>query len=164
MDALNPSGSIIPRSVSTWRDEWLWRLCKLLTRNKICKRWLFHIDMGNTALVQRIRCEPLGELLIHWTCAVFSIIAGKMNNVCIFSEEPSHTCHNCHTLQFNLELECDIIWTVTDIRRLIVKPTAEIVWIIPPSLPRDINDIENLLNESCLSNQCCILSVLRVET
>ena len=26
---------------------------------------------GNTALVQWIRCEPLGEHLISWTCAVF---------------------------------------------------------------------------------------------
>ena len=27
----------------------------------------------NTALVQWIRCEPLGEHRIHWTCAVFHI-------------------------------------------------------------------------------------------
>ena len=34
-----------------------------------------------------IRCEPFGKHLIHWTCAVFSHIARKMNNVCIFSHD-----------------------------------------------------------------------------
>ena len=34
-----------------------------------------------------IRCEPLGEHLIHWTCALFSHIVRKMNNVCIFSHD-----------------------------------------------------------------------------
>ena len=46
----------------------------------------------NTALVQRIRCEPLGEHLIHWTCAVFSHIARKMNKVCIVSH--NQVTHN----------------------------------------------------------------------
>ena len=41
----------------------------------------------NTALVQWIRCEPLGEHPIHWTCAVFYHIALKMNNVCIFPHD-----------------------------------------------------------------------------
>ena len=41
----------------------------------------------NTALVQGIRCEPLGEHLIPWTCAVFSHIAQKMKDVCIFSHD-----------------------------------------------------------------------------
>ena len=27
--------------------------------------------LENTALVQGIRCEPLGQLLIPWTCAVW---------------------------------------------------------------------------------------------
>ena len=35
----------------------------------VCAIW------ENTALVQRVRCEPLGEHLIHWTSAVFSHIA-----------------------------------------------------------------------------------------
>ena len=33
--------------------------------------------LGNTALVQEIRCEPLGKHLIPWTCAVFFYTARK---------------------------------------------------------------------------------------
>ena len=45
----------------------------------ICKRSLFECSTGNTALVQGIRCEPLGEHLIPWTCAVFFRTARKKN-------------------------------------------------------------------------------------
>ena len=41
--------------------------------------------LENTALVQWMRCELLGEHFIFWAYAVFSHIARKMNNVCIFS-------------------------------------------------------------------------------
>ena len=46
---------------------------------------VFNAIRKNTALDQWIRCEPLGEQLIHWICAVFSHIAQKMNSFCIFS-------------------------------------------------------------------------------
>ena len=36
----------------------------------------------SATLVQWIRCEPLGEHLIHWTSAISYHIAWKMNNVC----------------------------------------------------------------------------------
>ena len=53
---------------------------------------------GSTALV-----------LIHRTCAVFSHMALKMNNVCIFShDQVTHDIHNCHRLQLRLQLECDM--------------------------------------------------------
>ena len=41
----------------------------------------------NTAPVQWIRCGPLGKHFIHWTCAIFSHIARKLNDVCIFSHD-----------------------------------------------------------------------------
>ena len=36
-----------------------------------------HLSAVNTALVQVIRCEPLDEHLIPWTCAVFFHTARK---------------------------------------------------------------------------------------
>ena len=64
----------------------------------------------NTALVQWIRCEPLGEHLIHWICAVFSQIARKMSNVCIFShDEVTHDIIIPYVV-LNLQLECDMGW------------------------------------------------------
>ena len=80
--------------------------------------------LENIALVQWIRCEPLGEHLVHWTCAVFSHIARKMINVCIFSHDKRTHDIYYHTL-------CSIyswsaIWADIDIR-LIVKTTAQSV-------------------------------------
>ena len=57
-------------------------------------------DGENTALVQWLRCEPLGEHLIHWTFAVFS----KNEQRVYFHIRSSHTWHNCHRLQFKLQL------------------------------------------------------------
>ena len=62
------------------------------------KRCSVECDMRNTALIQGIECEPLGEDLIHWicacfcnithwACAVFSNIARKMNSVRIFAHD-----------------------------------------------------------------------------
>ena len=57
-----------------------------------------------------IGCKPLGEHLIHCTCAVFSHIACKMIERLYFFTRSSFTWHNCHTLQFKLQLECDRAW------------------------------------------------------
>ena len=78
----------------------------------------------NTALVQWIRCELLGEHLIYWTCAVFSHIARKINNICIYS-------HNDVTHDIKQHTSCWIssysaIWADTNIR-LIVKTKAQSV-------------------------------------
>ena len=61
---------------------------------------------ANTALVQRRMCEYLGEYFVHWSCAVFSHIARKMNYVCISLRD--HDRNDCYTLQFKPEQECDI--------------------------------------------------------
>ena len=55
--------------------------------------------------------HSLGEHLIHWTCAVFSHIARKMNNVSIFShDQVTLLLHNIKLpyIVLNLQLECDI--------------------------------------------------------
>ena len=62
----------------------------------------------NTTLVQWIRCEPLGEPLIHWTCPVFS--RTKNEQRLYFLTRSRHTWHNCHRLLFKLQLECDMGW------------------------------------------------------
>ena len=64
----------------------------------------------STALVQWIRCEPLGEHLIHWTCAVFSHIARKMNNVCIFSHDQVTHDITLPYIVLNLQLEYHMGW------------------------------------------------------
>ena len=64
----------------------------------------------NTALVQWIRCEPLGEHIIHWTCAVFSHIAREMNNVCIFSHDQVKHYIMLPYIVLNLHLECNMGW------------------------------------------------------
>ena len=75
----------------------------------ICKRWLSAI-WENTAPVRWIRCEPSGEHIIHWTCAVFAHIARKMNNVCIFPhDEVKHDIKLPYIVP-NLQLECDMSW------------------------------------------------------
>ena len=56
--------------------------------------------LENTALVQGIRCEPLGEHLIPWTGAVFFQYRTKMNTVCIFS----HDCRKFSTAQISVQL------------------------------------------------------------
>ena len=56
--------------------------------------------LENTALVQGIRCEPLGEHLIPWTCAVFFLYRTKMNTVCIFS----HDCLKLSMGQISVKL------------------------------------------------------------
>ena len=42
----------------------------------------FSVIWGNTSLIQSIRCEPLGEHIIHWRSAVFFIISLKRNSIC----------------------------------------------------------------------------------
>ena len=68
---------------------WLCRVCWVnnLQVKLICERCAFECDWENTALVQWIRCEPLGEHLIHWTCAVYSHVARKRNNVYFISHD-----------------------------------------------------------------------------
>ena len=64
----------------------------------------------NTALVQWIKCEPLGEHLIHWTCAVFLPYRTKNEHRLYFLTRSSYTWHNCHRLQLKLQLKCDMGW------------------------------------------------------
>ena len=76
----------------------------------ICELCSFECDMGKY-ITQWISCDPLGEHLIHWACAVFSHITRKMNNVCIFShDQVTHDISAMHTVQFNLQLECGMGW------------------------------------------------------
>ena len=68
------------RYTSDVENQWtacykIWKLCS------------FGATWKNTALVQWIRCEPLGEHLIHWMIAPFLHIARKVKNVCIFSHD-----------------------------------------------------------------------------
>ena len=81
----------------------------------------------NTALVPWIRCEPLGEHFIRGTCAAFSHITRKMNNVCIFSHD--EVTHDITAVHFSSNYSWSAIswiWTDIDIRR-IVKTTAQSV-------------------------------------
>ena len=50
-------------------------LCISAVVESICKRCSFECRIGK--LVQGIRCEPLDEHLISWTCAVFDHTARK---------------------------------------------------------------------------------------
>ena len=102
-------------------------ICNLLEEAN--KMYFVHLSAiwKNTALVHWIRCEPLGEHLVHrtlnntalikgehliqWTSAVFSHIARKMNTVCIFShDQVTRGILSCHTSQLNLQLECGMGW------------------------------------------------------
>ena len=94
-------GNIHPMLVQCWssvadggpamRQHWANVSCFLVykagwrqTTDKISKYVDLSVIWENTA-VQWIKCEPLGKHLIHLTCAVFSNIARKVSNVCIFS-------------------------------------------------------------------------------
>ena len=65
----------------------------------------------NTALVQLIRCEPLGEHLFHWTSAVFSqITLNKINK----------------TIRYANDVHLSVIWENTALVQLIrCEPLGE---------------------------------------
>ena len=65
----------------------------------------------NTTLVQWIRCEPLGEHIIYWTCAATSHITRKMSTVCISSHD-----HVTHATHCSSNYSWGALWDDTDIR------------------------------------------------
>ena len=67
------------------------------------------------------KVKASGEHFIHWTCAVFSHIARKINNVCIFSQD--QVTHDITVIDCSLNYSQSAIWADIDIL-LIVNITA----------------------------------------
>ena len=73
----------------------------MVSFDKICKRCLFECDMKkySTCSMNKV-----------WACAVFSHIARKMNNVCIFSHDQVTHDIKLPYIVLNLQLERDMGW------------------------------------------------------
>ena len=96
-----------------------WQKWPFYTNMIICsvRIWMWYangVDLSaiweNTTLILWVGYEPLGDHFIHGTCAVFSHITQKMNNVCIFSHDEVIYDITAVHFQFKLQLECDMGW------------------------------------------------------
>ena len=63
--------------------------------------------LENTALVQGIKCEPSGEHLVPWTCAVFFQTARKWTPFDFFSHDCRQYLYKMYTCSTT---ECGIGW------------------------------------------------------
>ena len=75
--------------------QWRWRAEHTDIRKSLIRHANgVHLSavLKNTALIQGIRCEPVGEHLIPWTCAVFFNTARKWTPF-VFSHTVSKTCN-----------------------------------------------------------------------